>query len=622
MFKRTILLFLIICESLLHATPLKPYIFNNDYYHLSNYYQFIEDCSGYSRQQIIQKFQAGEFKAQTPNRAFSSGLSSCSYWLTVNVLNKTDQKQKFLWNFYNNGLSFELYELSGNDLIFKSKSSMHNAINNRPFAVRSVSFPFYLNSNQSTTLFVKVTPTVAKNVYFPTDITTPEDYLLYEVEFSYLMGKYFGILLFALFVNICLFLIIRERIYLYTVFYVFFIILFQLSDFHFDSLQIPVGIFKIWSFINKDLYVGFSIFFYAKIFQIFIDLEKHFPVLNRYFNYLNFILFLFTFLVLMLTFLYFPNSVGNQILYFTINFIVYVIIGSIFLISIYGIWQCKKYFLQFGISFIFLFYGFLSYLLNGLNSFHFPIFNPGNIINGSVIEVSLLTIFFVYKFKLEKEEAARKIISETKKNLELSTKMLTIESEEQERLARNIHDEIGSDIAGIRLQLENHFIETNSTNEKQELILKNVKILYEKTRNISHFMNSNEVHENFVTTIENQIGFYQKSVKNIEFDFYTNLNKNYIITSEKQLQIIRIVKEIYTNALKHAMATKISMQIILENEFLQLIIEDNGIGFNTKTNFKSMGLNNINSRVGFLKGTITIESNSKGTSTIIMIPTK
>ncbi len=221
MFKRTIVLFLIICESLLHATPLKPYVFNNDYYHLSNYYQFIEDCSGYSRQQIIQKFQAGEFKAQTPNRAFSSGLSSCSYWLTVNVLNKTDQKQKFLWNFYNNGLSFELYELSGNVLIFKSKSSMHNAIINRPFAVRSVSFPFYLNSNQSTTLFVKVTPTVAKNVYFPTDITTPEDYLLYEVEFSYLMGKYFGILLFALFVNICLFLIIRERIYLYTVFYVF-----------------------------------------------------------------------------------------------------------------------------------------------------------------------------------------------------------------------------------------------------------------------------------------------------------------------------------------------------------------------------------------------------------------
>ena len=78
--------------------------------------------------------------------------------------------------------------------------------------------------------------------------------------------------------------------------------------------------------------------------------------------------------------------------------------------------------------------------------------------------MSLLTIFFVYKFKIEKEEAARKIIDQSQKNYLLTKKMLTIEADEQERLSKNIHDEIGSDIAGIRLQLENYLIEIEHSN--------------------------------------------------------------------------------------------------------------------------------------------------------------
>ncbi len=620
MLKYFLLLILFMQTSFATTTPLKPYVFNNDYYHLSSYYQYIEDCNEFSAKQIFQKFQKGEFKTREPNTPFNSGISTCSYWLVVNVLNKTDSKQKFLWSFYNNGLAFELYELNANKLVYKSKASMHLALPNRPYPVRSVSFPFYLEKNKNTILFVKVTPTTNKNVYFPTDITTPEDYLIYEVEYSYLLGKYFGVLLFALFVNLCMFIIIRERIYLYTIFYVFCIILFQLSDFHFDSFEIPTPIFQFWSNINKDFYIGLSIYFYAKIFQIFVDLKKHYKTLNRYFNYLNLTLISITVLLLVPVFLTSSIKYPSQLADLLINILVFIVIVAMLFLTIIGIKTRKKYFLQFGISFVFLLYGFLSFMLNNFNFYRLPILKPGNIINGSVIEVVLLTVFFVYKFKIEKEQAAQKIIAETKKNYALTKKVLTIESEEQERLSKNIHDEIGSDITGLRLQLENNLLASDMATDQQTLILENVKGLYEKVRNLSHFMKPEVFHNNFIQTIENQIDFYKKNVKNIEFELFTNIKKENQFNSDIQTQLIRIIKEAYTNALKHAIASKIAMQLIVEDKILMAIIEDNGIGFDSTNEKYTIGLENMKSRVAFLSGKINIDSNNKGTSIIIEIP--
>jgi signal transduction histidine kinase len=291
-----------------------------------------------------------------------------------------------------------------------------------------------------------------------------------------------------------------------------------------------------------------------------------------------------------------------------------------FFIVLIGIIRKKRYSLLFGISFIFLFYGFVSYLLNVLNVYHLPIVKPGNIINGLLIEVSLLTIFFVYKSKNEKEEDARKIIDTTNKNYILTKKILTIESDEQERLSRNIHDEIGSDITGLRLQLENHLYKNNIEQQQQKEILENVVMLYEKVRNLSHFMKTDGFGDNLMHIIENLIAFYKKNISNIEFELYTNIEKEINFEKDIQIQLFRIIKEAYTNALKHAAASKIVMQLIIEKQILMIIIEDNGIGFDINYKKHNGGLENIKSRVSFLSGKINIDSNSTGTSLIIEIP--
>jgi hypothetical protein len=158
------------------STPLKPYLFNGKCEDLSFYYQYLEDCDGFDSQQVLNCFRNGNFVLPEFETTFNKGFTNCSYWLALDIKNVTLNQQKMIWSFYNNGLEFWFYELKNNQLVFIEKSSMHQSIKDRPYPVRSISFPFLLNKNESKILFVKVKPTMQGNVYFPTDITNVEDY--------------------------------------------------------------------------------------------------------------------------------------------------------------------------------------------------------------------------------------------------------------------------------------------------------------------------------------------------------------------------------------------------------------------------------------------------------------
>ena len=87
---------------------------------------------------------------------------------------------------------------------------------------------------------------------------------------------------------------------------------------------------------------------------------------------------------------------------------------------------------------------------------------------------------------------------------------------------------------------------------------------------------------------------------------------------EKSAEIIiyRIIQELLNNIMKHAAATEAFVQLIRENDRLNIVVEDNGKGFDTALlkNNKGAGLTSIQSRVDYLKGQLDIHSEAgKGT---------
>jgi len=95
-----------------------------------------------------------------------------------------------------------------------------------------------------------------------------------------------------------------------------------------------------------------------------------------------------------------------------------------------------------------------------------------------------------------------------------------------------------------------------------------------------------------------------------------------------QVAVYRIVQEVFNNIIKHAKAKKAEVKLDYGTKYLQLVISDDGIGFDVektldrvKSSEKSYGLIGIMDRVSQLQGTTNIESTKgKGTVYTIKLP--
>ena len=95
----------------------------------------------------------------------------------------------------------------------------------------------------------------------------------------------------------------------------------------------------------------------------------------------------------------------------------------------------------------------------------------------------------------------------------------------------------------------------------------------------------------------------------------------YPFSKEVKLTIYRIVQEALTNIAKHSKAMEVIVDLQTFPEYLQLIIEDNGKGFNPKQNTTGFGLQGMRERVAALGGNIQIFSEINcGCNLIITIP--
>ncbi len=105
----------------------------------------------------------------------------------------------------------------------------------------------------------------------------------------------------------------------------------------------------------------------------------------------------------------------------------------------------------------------------------------------------------------------------------------------------------------------------------------------------------------------------------VELDFLVSS----VLKPEAELNIYRIIQESVNNILKHSGADKAKILIKRKNQNLFLEISDNGSGFNANklSSLSGNGLNNIYSRIDFMKGKINISSNpTDGTCFTIQLP--
>jgi signal transduction histidine kinase len=85
--------------------------------------------------------------------------------------------------------------------------------------------------------------------------------------------------------------------------------------------------------------------------------------------------------------------------------------------------------------------------------------------------------------------------------------------------------------------------------------------------------------------------------------------------------IYRIIHELVNNALKHSGATKITINVMHEKDYIAFTVYDNGCGFDKEIKTQGMGLANIRNRVAACNGNVeTYSTAGEGTEISIHLP--
>lgn len=193
------------------------------------------------------------------------------------------------------------------------------------------------------------------------------------------------------------------------------------------------------------------------------------------------------------------------------------------------------------------------------------------------------------------------------------------QDQERQRISQELHDSIGGNLAAIKLQL-NHLSDGQFSN--MEKINMQLDETYQQVRNLSHNLIPKKFsHNKFCEVLESYLNNISAASK-LKISFLTFPKKDIDEMNEDiQIEVFKIIQELLTNTIKHAKASQIEIQLNLIKDDLNVLFEDNGIGFNPQNYAKGIGFINLEARISKLNGTFVIDSKPKrGTIANIEIP--
>jgi len=223
------------------------------------------------------------------------------------------------------------------------------------------------------------------------------------------------------------------------------------------------------------------------------------------------------------------------------------------------------------------------------------------------------------------EKISSELIKRTKNLSDLSAHIDQTERQERLRISREIHDEMGGNLAAMKMNL---YVIENSLTPDQTVVSEKIRYMNELIdrtidagHRIARGLRPGILDLGIIPALEWQVGEFKKQYA-IACDFSANCS-DIDLSSDHATALFRMAQEALTNAAKHSQATQVSVAILkLESTLLMKII-DNGLGFdeNQTTNSNRFGLLGMAERCKELGGTISVESKpAQGCTVTIAIP--
>ena len=247
-----------------------------------------------------------------------------------------------------------------------------------------------------------------------------------------------------------------------------------------------------------------------------------------------------------------------------------------------------------------------------------------------LITIPLIGLFLFYRHRTKTLRTIRlqenALHTKEKETLKKEQELLKIkaliegQNKERNRIAKELHDGVGGQLASVNLSLSH--INSNLKSPEIQRLNTTLSNTFSELRTLSHRLSSNYLKgKSFEILMCDLKNLYENSGSfDIEISVYPEDCLKEIHSILKH-NLYRILQELITNSLKHAAAKRVQMSFNLHTNLLIVMFEDDGKGFDVKSTKNGIGLKNIKERIALINSTMTIDSTlNKGTHICIEIP--
>ncbi len=264
------------------------------------------------------------------------------------------------------------------------------------------------------------------------------------------------------------------------------------------------------------------------------------------------------------------------------------------------------------------------FIVSGEERFYKGISQPSKLADGTVEWDGLITDVTEFKMSEDKVKTAHEQLKA------LAKKMTGAEERERKRIARELHDTLSQSLTaiGINLSIMSSKLPMESRNMIEHYLNDTLALIDEAAENVRKLVFDLRVpildDYGLVAAIE---WFAKRCSEKTGITFVLKGGGSHSrLNAEIELEIFRIIQEVFTNILRHSKATQAVIMFEESERDIRISIEDNGVGFNYKKmtrydrqgDFRSWGLLSMMERAEAFGGKLHIESQS-GSGTKVTI---
>jgi len=244
----------------------------------------------------------------------------------------------------------------------------------------------------------------------------------------------------------------------------------------------------------------------------------------------------------------------------------------------------------------------------------------------SALILIIVLSYFIIKSKQLKNK-------QLKKEAELKTALAKIElknklEEQRLRISKDLHDNIGSQltfvISGLQYIQHQKNIKVDDFKAKLNQLSDFTQQTIHELRDTIWAMNKESIElSDIISRLRNFINALdiKENINIVESKAVKDNASHLVFNALKGVQVYRIIQESINNAVKHAQANNINITFDTDTQECQILIEDDGKGFDTDVDQEGHGLQNMQSRAERIQAQLDIKSSTTdGTQIALNVP--